>query len=197
MRYRQYCCGIASIYSSADLSLQTTKSLSGSVDFRCLRTVFVGTRKKQLHMANESAQSVHLTKEFGASKEKLFSAWTRPEELKRWWRPLQKRLTDVQNDIRPGGTVAYTFEGGELQISGTYKEAIPNERLVYTWNWELPEDAAHKGEYLLTILFKGNGDRSTLEVRQDNFQQEHSIQPHQQGWEEALNDLHGYLSGGK
>ncbi len=61
------------------------------------------------------------------------------------------------------------------------------------WNWDLPEEAIHRGEYLLTIVFKDNVQSSQLDIRQENFREAHSIQPHRQGWEEALEDLEKYL----
>lgn len=143
-------------------------------------------------MSNETSAKVHVTKSFTAGKDELYKAWTEPEKLKQWWKPMNKQLQDVENDIRQGGKVVYRFEGN-LTIKGEYKEAAPAEKLVYSWNWELPEEAAHKGEYLLTIQFKESGNGSTLDVTQENFKDEHAIKPHQEGWEEALNDLKDYL----
>lgn len=143
-------------------------------------------------MSNDTSAKVHATKRFAAGKEELYKAWTEPEQLKQWWRPMNKQLQNVENDIRPGGKVIYRFEG-DLAIKGEYKETAPAEKLVYSWNWELPEETMHKGEYLLRVEFKEDGDGSTLDVTQENFENEHAIKPHQEGWDEALNDLHAYL----
>ena len=145
-------------------------------------------------MENNQLLQINLTKEFPVSKEILYKAWTDPNELKQWWKPLDKQLIEVTNELREGGKVYYKFDGGHLEIHGDYKEVAENQKLVYTWNWELPEDTVHKGEYLLTVLFNGNGNSSILQVTQENFKEEHAIQPHQHGWEEALDDLKEYLS---
>lgn len=144
-------------------------------------------------MNNENSPGVHVTKDFPATKDTLYKAWTEPEQLKQWWKPMNKQLLTVENDIRQGGRVVYQFEDG-LTIKGEYKEATEAEKLVYTWNWELPEEAEHKGEYLLTVLFKQEGDNSQLAVTQENFKTEHAIKPHQEGWEDALDALHDFLS---
>lgn len=143
-------------------------------------------------METNQAQQIHLTQSFAAGKEALYKAWTEEAELKQWWHPMDKQLASVENDIRPGGTVRYTFENG-LEIHGTYKEAQPAEKLVYSWVWEMPEDSVHKGEYLLTIRFRGSDGESELDVLQENFKSEHAVKPHQEGWEDALQKLKGHL----
>lgn len=146
-------------------------------------------------MANQ-AQQVRITKKFSVSKNELFEAWTAGEKLKHWWKPMDKTLVDVQNEIRKGGRVDYGFDNG-LRIHGEYKQVAPGDKLVYSWIWELPEDSHHRGEYLLTVVFKGDEQQSELEVVQENFQNEHSVKPHQEGWETALNDLEKFLQSGR
>lgn len=147
-------------------------------------------------MQNEHAAQVHLTKSFPVSKDQLYKAWTSPEALKQWWRPMNKQLQNVENDIREGGRVAYQFEE-DLRISGEYKEVEAGSKLVYSWNWELPEESLQRGEYLLTVVFKEEAEGSALEVTQENFHDEHAVKPHQTGWEEALEGLKQYLANGQ
>lgn len=138
---------------------------------------------------------VQLERNFPVVKERLFEAWTDPEELKKWWHPLGRKLKEVRNDVRPGGEVVYQFEDG-LKVSGEYQEAVPGEKLVYTWNWELPDEPVENGKYLLHISFEGTGDQSRLKVTQENFTNEQAIQPHREGWEHALDNLEDYLEKG-
>ena len=145
-------------------------------------------------MSNESNPTIQVSKSFNASKEKLYKAWTEPEELKQWWKPMDKQLTKVENEITEGGTVRYQFEDN-LQVRGEYKEVTPGEKLVYSWIWEVPEESLHKGEYLLTVSFKDDGDGgSSLDISQQNIMEEHAVKPHQTGWDEALEDLKNYLA---
>lgn len=107
---------------------------------------------------------------------------------------MNKTLVSVENDIRPGGKVVYTFEG-DLKIHGEYEDAKPGEKLVYSWIWELPEASMHEGDYTLTINFGGDGERSTLSVLQEAFQNEQAVQPHREGWEQALEELKRLVEG--
>jgi uncharacterized protein YndB with AHSA1/START domain len=148
-------------------------------------------------MSNENNPTIQVSKSFDISKEKLYKAWTEPEELKQWWKPMDKQLTKVENEITEGGTVRYQFEDN-LQVRGEYKEVTPGEKLVYSWIWEVPEESLHKGEYLLTVSFKDDGDGgSSLDISQQNIMEEHAVKPHQTGWDGALEDLKNYLASAK
>jgi uncharacterized protein YndB with AHSA1/START domain len=141
---------------------------------------------------------ISIEKDFQVSAQQLFHAWTDPQALKQWWHPMGNDLVDVQNDLTPGGTVKYVFETGNsqepIEISGQYETVEPERQLVYTWNWHLPQATVGNGHYKLTISFEPNGTYSKLFVRQDNFDSEEAVRPHQEGWERALNDLEGFLS---
>lgn len=144
----------------------------------------------------EQTQQVSIQKTFNASSEALYKAWTEEGKLKQWWKPMDKELVDVENDIREGGKVVYKFEN-DLAVHGEYKEVQQGKKLVYSWIWDLPEDSHHKGEYLLTVEFNGDEKSSTLQVRQENFKSEHLVKPHHEGWERSLEDLKNYLEGNK
>ena len=143
-------------------------------------------------MSNVDTAAVHVTKHFSAKKEELYKAWTEPQQLKQWWKPLNKQLVEVENDIRQGGTVRYRFED-DLQISGTYKEVEQGSKLVYSWNWDVPDESLQKGEYLLTVLFREEGEGSSIEISQEDIRHEHAIKPHEEGWQEALDALQTHL----
>lgn len=104
-----------------------------------------------------------------------------------------KTLKAVENDIREGGQVRYSFEDG-LEISGEYKQVDAGSKLVYSWIWQIPQATLHNGDYLLTVAFNEEGEQSSLSVTQENFAQEHAIKPHEEGWQEALDALQQYLS---
>lgn len=147
-------------------------------------------------MELNKALKVEVAKDFDANVNALYNAWTNPEELKQWWKPMGNSLKEVINDVKEGGTARYIFNRDTLVISGQYQEVKENEKLVYTWNWELPNDAVRNAEYKLTINFKSIDNGSEIKVLQENFQDEETMLPHQQGWEKGLDDLNHFLSGG-
>jgi uncharacterized protein YndB with AHSA1/START domain len=125
----------------------------------------------------------------------LYGAWTEPEQLKQWWKPIGNQLKEVDNDLKKGGKVAYKFSEDTLRISGEYLEVKEGQSLAYTWNWEFPNDAVKNGAFKLNIRFEDKGNGSRLYVTQENFKDEESLQPHKEGWDKALNDLKNYLEG--
>lgn len=139
---------------------------------------------------------VTVSKEFNTPVEKLYNAWTQPELLKQWWKPMDKNLTEVINDLHEDGIVKYIFEDNSLVIEGKYIEVRENEKLVYSWNWQLPKDDVKDSSYKLTISFSGKDDTSNINVLQENFENEEGTLPHKQGWEKGLNDLKEFLEPG-
>jgi len=142
--------------------------------------------------------NVEVSRTFNVPVERLYQAWTSEEDLRQWWRPMENRLKHLTNDITPGGQVVYTFESDQgnevLTIKGDYKEVEAGRKLVYTWNWLLPTPTVHNSDFLLTVLFEPTENGSRLQVKQENFAHEESVQPHRDGWEKALTDLEQYLS---
>ena len=141
---------------------------------------------------------VDVTKDFPVPVSRLYQAWIQPEELKQWWHPMGNHLQHAYTKPEAGGRIEYAFTNDEgkhpFTITGTYKEAEEKKRLVYTWKWQLAAAAVDDSEFLLTVTFLEAGEGSQLSVTQENFTSEEALQPHREGWEKALNELHQYLS---
>lgn len=144
-------------------------------------------------MENE-VSNLEISKQFESPKEQLYKAWTDAEQLKLWWKPMGKQLAEVTNDLSEGGAVKYSFEGGDLTIDGTYEKVTPGELLEYTWNWHSAEQTIEDASYKLSVKFTGEGNESTISITQQGFNNKESVQPHQHGWEQGLQQLHDYLS---
>jgi len=137
--------------------------------------------------------TVDISKQFNVGVENLYEAWTEPEQLKSWWKPMNKNLIDVVNDVKEGGLVKYAFDDNTLIIEGRYTEVKKLEKLVYTWNWQLPNDEIKDSSYQLTVAFSGNDRASAIHILQENFINEEGTLPHREGWIKGLNDLEKYL----
>jgi uncharacterized protein YndB with AHSA1/START domain len=151
-------------------------------------------KNKTLFMEINKDLKVEVAKTFSVDVPTLYDAWTNPEQLKQWWRPMGNPLTEVTNDLKEGGTVRYEFQNAKLVITGKYEQVAENEKLVYTWNWELPNDAVRNAAYKLTVKFNSNGSGSEINVLQENFENEESMLPHREGWEKGLVELEQFLN---
>jgi uncharacterized protein YndB with AHSA1/START domain len=144
-------------------------------------------------------------KTFQAPKEKVFEAWVNSDALKQWWKPMNNQLDQADNDLRTNGKLHYSFHnaasGDQINVIGEYAEVVRNEKLVFTWQWGTDEEDTEKENFKLTILFK-DGEKSgcTVDVLQEDFDNDETLAIHRQAWEKAFNDLEKYLSqnsGGK
>ena len=76
-----------------------------------------------------------ITREFDAPAHLVYRASTEPELIKRWWAGKRGEVTSVEIDLRVGGRwrqVMVTNDGMEVAFHGTYREIVPDERLVTT-----------------------------------------------------------------
>lgn len=83
-----------------------------------------------------SDREIAMTREFDAPPGRLFRAYTDPEIIPQWW-GLRELTTVVDElDVQPGGTWRYIQkdpEGAEYVFHGEYREVVPSERLVSTF----------------------------------------------------------------
>ena len=110
-----------------------------------------------------SDEQILITRELDAPKHLVYTAWTTPELVRRWWSGRRGAVTTAEIDLRVGGTWRYVMtanEGFEVAFHGEYREIVPNERIVHTEVFE----AMPEGEALITVTFTEVGGRTTLEL---------------------------------
>lgn len=142
--------------------------------------------------------SFEVEKEFEVPVEELYKAWTNPEALKQWWKPMDNLLTKVENNVTSGGSILYEAGGeGEepnVLIKGKYEKVIDEELLIYSWNFNLPKNPVEESPYKLEVNFSKTSNGSRIHVNQKNLQDEEAVVVHREGWEKGLQDLKSYLS---
>jgi uncharacterized protein YndB with AHSA1/START domain len=81
---------------------------------------------------DRTTYSIKLEREFAASPAQVFQAWTQPEQVKCWWDPAGAPLAVCEIDLRSGGAFKFVSKGRpEMPFSGTYREIVPGQRLVF------------------------------------------------------------------
>ena len=136
--------------------------------------------------------SLTLKRRLAAAPEKIYAAWTQPAQLAKWFGPDAGPVLRAETDVRVGGRFHIVFrseDGEEHDVSGTYQEVVPNEKLKFTWQWiTLPERQS-----LVTILIKAEGDGSMLTLIHEQFFDEAARDGHEWGWNGALSKLERVL----
>lgn len=112
-------------------------------------------------IAEPGKHALEMSREFNAPRELVFKACTDPALIPQWWGPRDYTTVVDQMDVRMGGIWRYVqrgADGQEFAFRGVYHEVSPNERLVYTIEFEgLP---GHIG--LETITFEEHNGRTRL-----------------------------------
>lgn len=172
------------------------------------RTQAKGKKTKAKGQAKESA--LVLTRVFDAPPERVWKAWTEPDEFKRWWGPKGFTAPFCRIDLRVGGTYLYCMrspEGTDYWGTGAYREILPLKRLVYTDSFADAKGnivpATHYGmradfplEMLVTVTFEDLGEMTKLTLRHAGLPAGPDQAGAEQGWSESFDKLAATLTGG-
>jgi uncharacterized protein YndB with AHSA1/START domain len=137
--------------------------------------------------------SLTLKRRLNAAPEKVYAAWTEPQKLSRWFGPDSGAVTLAETDVRVGGrfhVVFHTEDGEEHDVSGIYREVVPNEKLVFTWAWR----STPERESLVTIAIRPDGDGTSLTLTHEQFFDEAARDRHAFGWNGSLDKLERYFA---
>jgi uncharacterized protein YndB with AHSA1/START domain len=94
--------------------------------------------KNTLTVTLPSDREIVLTRFFNAPRELVFKTLTDPTLIPKWWGPRATTTTVDKMDVRPGGTWRFIHHGpdGEFGFRGEYREIVPPERVVQTFEFE-------------------------------------------------------------
>ncbi len=137
-----------------------------------------------------------VTRILDAPRERVFKAWTDPEQIARWWGPQGFTTTSLEMDIRPGGAYRACMrspEGTLYRRRGVYREIVAPERIAFTFAWEdAAGDLGH--ETLVTVTFAEHGGKTLLTLHQATFDSVERCDDHRRGWASCLERFAEYLA---
>jgi len=143
---------------------------------------------------SEDRFSLSLSRTYDAAPEEVWRAWTNPDALQVWLKPEEAfSIATAEADVRVGGrfrVLMISGEGKEHEVSGAYREVIPNEKLVMTWIWK----SAPEAESLLTVIFRASGNGTELELKHERVVELDERISHEEGWKGSLALLARYLA---
>ena len=136
------------------------------------------------------ALTLEVSRRFTASRERLFDAWTKPDEMARWFFVSADWRAEAEVDLRVGGQyrlTMFTDLGSELVQTGEYREISPPDRLVFTWNSHAVQDT------LVTVEFAEVDGGTSLKLTHELLPNEELRDLHGDGWEGCLASLGTYV----
>lgn len=131
-----------------------------------------------------------------ATPERLFDAWTQPEQLKKWWGPQSVACIDAEVDLQVGGRyrIANQFPDGKvLWISGEFAAIERPRRLVYTWRLDSEAGPSER----VTVAFEVRGQSTEVIVTHERIPNTAMRDMHEQGWLGCLDGLAEYMNNGE
>ena len=140
---------------------------------------------------NKTASSLKIQRTVSASVERVYKAWTDPEQMRRWFGC--EYVTDIKvvQDLRAGGRYQVQMttdpDGVVITVHGVYKEVDPNKKLVYTWNSDSAEYPAV--DTLISVQFIERGKGTEIVLEHTNFALEKSVDGHSLGWTASFNKI--------
>lgn len=144
-------------------------------------------------VTTDTRPSATLRRRFDAPVARVFSAWTDPVKLGRWFGPERVVEAEAEADVRVGGRfrVRLTTRDGERhEVGGVYREIVADEKLVFTWAWH----STPERESLVTVRLKPDGDGTVLILTHEQLFDEASRDRHVQGWTGSFEKLAAFLA---
>ena len=110
---------------------------------------------------------VVITRTFDAPRELVFRMWTEPRHFARWWGPKGFTNPVCELDARPGGAILVHMrapDGAVYPLTGTFREVVPSERIVFT---SIAADAEGNAalDEITTVTFAAEGSKTKVTVR--------------------------------
>ena len=126
--------------------------------------------------------SLSIVRKLDAAPAKVWRAITEPEMLKKWMAPSDDfKIPVAEAELRVGGRyhiVMHARDGEVHDVSGAYREIVPNKKLVYTWAWKsTPERVS-----IVTIELRASAGGTELTLKHEQFADAEARDRHQHGW---------------
>ncbi len=141
---------------------------------------------------NDTATNTLVVKRlFKAPRERLFSAWTKSDELVKWFGPETCRALSAKLDVRAGGEYHIRIRSeimGEADLRGIYREVTPPSRLAFTWQWSGNANLQF-GETLVSVDFLTLDSGTDVHITHERLPNAEVRDDHTHGWNGCLDKL--------
>lgn len=141
----------------------------------------------------DALPSVTIVRRIKASPAKVWAAITQPAQMLQWWGPDAGPTLSVEADVRPGGRFSIVFRllsGDEHNPTGVYQQVVPEQKLVFTWEWADAPERESQVTFLLAP-FDGGCELTLIHAQ---LPDEEARVSHRAGWEGLLDKLPAFLA---
>lgn len=147
--------------------------------------------------------SIRLNKLVRAPRQRVFEAWTQPEQIAAWFAPEPDTVCrDVTLEPEVGGAFRFAMESPKgLHVGGgTITAFDPPNKLAYSWSWEGMPDFGHDSHVTIELFEAENpydDGRPATEVvlTHERLATASERSEHTGGWWASLRALGFYVRG--
>jgi uncharacterized protein YndB with AHSA1/START domain len=141
-------------------------------------------------MSSPDELTLEIERVFRAPPSVVFTAFTDPAELAKWWGPKGFTIPSLRFEPRVGQSYRITMQppdGEAFYLMGEFREVEPPARLAYTFEWEppVPDDV----ETLVELTLRGLRGATQVVLIQHPFKTEARRALHQDGWTDSFDKL--------
>lgn len=104
--------------------------------------------------------------------------------------------TEVELDPTPGGIYRVVM-AGEYPAQGSFVEVVPNEKLVFTFGWDVVDNPITPGSTTVEITLAAEGDKTRVRLRHSGLPDSDAVTQHTHGWDHYLARLDTVSRGGE
>lgn len=153
-----------------------------------------------------SKKELVIERTFDAPRERVWRAWTDPNQLRQWWAPNGFTNPIVEIDPKVGGQLYIVMQAGEAlgdmsgmkaPMRGTFTEVVEFEKLVFSNN-ALDEqgNVLLSGETCVTFEELGGQTKMTIRTSAEGTGPvtQMMLAGMEQGWNEQMDKLVTFLS---
>ena len=127
-------------------------------------------------------ETLEVLRTFNAPRQRVYDAWTKAEEVKKWASPGAMETVVSEADVRVGGKYRIHMRhpnGTEHRAFGVYRVVDPPEKVVYTWTWETMPDVV---DTIVTVEFHARGNATEVVLRHEGLDTPALRKGHEDGW---------------
>lgn len=145
--------------------------------------------------AETISETLQLERKFGANVTRVFSAWTEPEVLAKWFGPEGFSVFDAVMECRPGGKYCITIEAPDktkIKHFGEYLEVDAPNKLIFTWELENQACQGSASQCATTIVelsFIEHEGGTLLKLQHEKLPNKAAIDGHRFGWTSSFESL--------
>lgn len=135
------------------------------------------------------SETLEVRRTFNAPRQRVYDAWTKTEEMKKWWGIGVMEAVVAESDTRVGGKYRIHLRhpnGTEHRVFGVYRVVDPPKKVVYTWTAETMPDVV---DTIVTVEFHDRGNATEIVLRHDGLDTPALRKGHEDGWIGCFNKL--------